>query len=81
MSHQVKLFEVWNERVNNRDMQRSASLGTLALELEPNKERRKLKARALASAHVGRAPTSVSHSQNDSIVVTFRRLVGEQNNA
>jgi hypothetical protein len=76
MSHPIKLFEAWSERVGNRDIQRSASLGELSLEHEPNKERRKVKARDLASAHVGRAPTSVGHSTNDSIVVTFRRAGG-----
>jgi hypothetical protein len=74
MSHPVKLFDAWTERVNNRNVQRSAPLGVLALEHEPNKERRKTKARALAVAHVGREPTNVSHSLDDSIVVTFRRV-------
>jgi hypothetical protein len=73
MSHPIKLFDVWNERANGRVMQRSAPLGVLALEHDPNKERRKVKARALASTHAGREPSSVSHSSDDSIVVTFRR--------
>ena len=81
MSHPIKLFDAWNERVNDRVMQRSAPLGVLALEHEPNKDRRKVKARALAVAHVGREPTNVSHSLDDSIVVTFRRPDVGQNNA
>jgi hypothetical protein len=73
MSHPIKLFEVWTERVDGKPVQRTAPLGVLALDGEQNKERRKNKARELARSHVGRDPSNVSHGLDNSVVVTFRR--------
>lgn len=81
MSHKVNLFEVWTERVNGKLVQRSASLGVVAIDNEKNKERRKDSARVKALSHVGRAPSTIHHSLNESIVVTFRRATALSNNS
>lgn len=73
MSHPVKMFDVWSDRVNGKNVPRTTPLGTLAIEHERNKDRRKETARARAAAHVGREPLAVLHAEGDSIVVTFRR--------
>lgn len=73
MSHPVKMFEVWAERISGKNVPRTAPLGTIQIENERNKDRRKDTARARAAAHVGREPSAISHAENDSLVVLFRR--------
>lgn len=75
MSHLIKLFETWNELSNGKRVARSAPLGSITIEHERNKERRKAAARARATAHVGRAPSSILHADGDTFVAVFRREV------
>lgn len=75
VSHPVKLFEVWTERENGKPVLRTAPLGVIAIDDEKNNERRKMAARARAAQHVGREPSTVMHSDNNSLVVNFRRQV------